>query len=226
MNLPNAWSFSSAKLFDTCPRKYQALKVTKEFKEPDNTEQLLYGKEYHTAAELYVRDGTPLPDKFRFTKPHLDAIIQMPGDKYCEYKMGLTETLEPCDFFDSQVWFRGVADLLIINEEIGSAKILDYKTGRSAKYADTGQLELMALAVFKHFPKVVKVKAGLLFVVANEFKKAEYRVDQSHVYWRNWMPLIARLEAAHHSGVWNPKQSGLCKRHCVVTTCPHNGANK
>lgn len=63
--------------------------------------------------------------------------------------MGLTENLEPCDFFSDEVWWRGIADLVIIDEEEDLAWVIDYKTGKSARYADKGQLELMALAIFK-----------------------------------------------------------------------------
>jgi hypothetical protein len=31
--------------------------------------------------------------------------------------MGLTKSLEACGFFDADVWFRGVADLLIIDDK-------------------------------------------------------------------------------------------------------------
>ena len=78
--------------------------------------------------------------------------------------MGLTANLEPCGFKDPEVWWRGVADLAIINGD--EARCLDYKTGKSAKYADTDQLELMALAMFKHFPDIKIVRGALFFVIS------------------------------------------------------------
>jgi PD-(D/E)XK nuclease superfamily len=220
-----AWSYSSLKAFRTCAKQYYEIRVAKNFTVPENTEATLYGKSFHTAAEEYIRDGTELPLHFSFCKTHLDTLKNIPGDKLCEYKMALTEKLEPCDFFDPLAWCRGVADLLVINEAAGVARVVDYKTGKSAKYADPAQLELMALMIFKHFPAIKKVKGGLLFVIANDFKKAEYRADDQHIHWREWMNDVKRLEAAHATGVWNPTKSGLCKKHCAVTTCPHNGVN-
>lgn len=220
-----AWSYSSLKKFKTCPRQYYEVKVAKNFKEPDNTEATLYGKAFHEAAEHYVRDGTPLPPQFSYVKHHLDTLCSIEGTKLCEHEMALTDALEPCGFKDPKAWCRGIADLLIINEDKGVARCVDYKTGRSAKYADPAQLELMALMIFKHFPKIRSVKGGLLFVVANEFRKASYLVDEQHTYWRTWMQDVRRLELAHETGVWNPNPSGLCKRWCVVTSCAHNGAN-
>jgi hypothetical protein len=121
------------------------------------------------------------------------------------------------------VWWRGIADLVILNRDAGEARIVDYKTGKSTKYADTGQLELMALAAFKHFPEVQTVKAGLLFVIANAFIKSKYTRSDEPRLWAKWMKDYARLKAAYQNDIWNPKPSGLCRRHCVVLSCPHNG---
>jgi hypothetical protein len=103
---------------------------------------------------------------------------------------------------------------------------VDYKTGKSAKYADTGQLELMALGVFKHFPKITKVRAGLLFVVCNAFVKDKYDVTMQPKLWAKWLRQYSRIEAAYESDKWNPNPSGLCRKHCSVMSCPHNGQNK
>jgi RecB family exonuclease len=217
-----AWSFSSIKTFDQCPKKFYHLKVAKDFQEDQTADHLLYGTRFHEAAEFYVRDNTPLPPEFNYALATLDMLKAMPGTKLCEYEMGLTENLAPCGFKSPDVWWRGIADLIILQED-GTARVIDYKTGKSAKYADKGQLELMALAVFKHFPDVKRVKAGLLFVVAGEFPKAEYSRDDEPKLWRKWLADHGKMKKAYETGVWNPRTSGLCRRHCVVLSCPHNG---
>lgn len=224
MKIP-AWSFSSIKSFEQCPKKYYHLRVAKDFKEDDNKEHLVYGKQFHEAAEKYIRDGEPLPPAFNFVKGALDNLNKLPGEKLCEFKMGLKEDLSACGFFDPDVWWRGVADLIILDEESGEARILDYKTGKSTKYADTGQLEMMALAVFKHFPTIKKVKAGLLFVIAKDLVKANYHIDNEDKMWSKWLKDYDRMKSSYINDVWNPRPSGLCRKHCVVTSCPHNGAN-
>ena len=83
----------------------------------------------------------------------------------------------------------------------------------------------MALALFKHFPFVEKVRAGLLFVVCEDFIKDTYTNDQEDILWAKWVSNIESMEAAYRTEVWNPKPSGLCKRHCPVVECPHNGRN-
>ena len=223
MKIP-PWSFSSIKAFDQCPKKYYHLKVAKDYKEP-LTDAITYGSEFHKAAELYIKEGVPLPPQFNYAKGALDNLNQLPGEKLCEYEMGRTENLDPCGFRDEQVWWRGIADLIILDREKGEARVLDYKTGKSAKYADTGQLELMALAIFKHFPEVRKVKAGLLFVIAKQFVKDNYNIDAAPTMWQKWLRDHDRMRFAYQTNVWNPRPSGLCKKHCVVVECPHNGGH-
>jgi hypothetical protein len=137
--------------------------------------------------------------------------------------MGLTENLEPCDFFADDVWWRGIADLVIVNDEDDSAWVIDYKTGRNARYADKGQLELMAMAMFKHFPELKKIRGGLLFVVSNDLIKGTYTAHDQGPLWEKWLRDYVNMETAFDKDVWNTNPSGLCKAHCVVTECPHNG---
>jgi hypothetical protein len=222
MTVKYTWSYSSINLFKQCPHKYYRLRVVKDIIEPP-AEHLNYGLEVHKAAEDYIGKGTPIPEKYIFIKEHLDKLNLIKGEKLCEYKMGLTSNLEPCGFFDKDVWWRGVADLIILNGD--KAYIIDYKTGKSAKYADTKQLELLSCAVFKHFPEVKKVKGGLLFVVANDLVKDDFQVDNEGVYWTKWLEDTQRLEAAIQNDVWNKKPNFSCRSWCSITDCEHNGKN-
>jgi hypothetical protein len=194
--------------------------VLKDIKEPETT-AILYGKEVHLALEEYIRDGKPVPAQFKEFTEIADMLKAMPGDKLCEYKMGLTKDIQACGFFDENVWFRGVADLLIINGD--TARVIDYKTGKSSEFADKKQLELMSLAVFKHFPKVRTVKAGLIFLVANDFVKADFDKKDAPLTWLKWIQETDRLEEAHEVNVWNPKPNFTCRKYCLVKDCEHNG---
>ena len=218
------WSFSKAKAFDTCPKQFYHVNILKEYPF-EETEAMRYGTEFHKACEDYIGKDTPLPKKFGFIAPTLNALNNKRGVKVCEKKLGLTADLEPCDFFDKKVWFRGIADLIIVDVLAGVAWVIDYKTGRSSKYADKGQLELMALSVFKHYPEITKVKAGLLFVVAGSLIKETYEIDSESILWEKWLAKYANMKVAFDKEVWNPRPSGLCKRHCPVMECPHNGSN-
>lgn len=219
-----AWSFSSIKAFEQCPKKYYHLRVAKDYKEPIS-QAMMYGTEFHAALENYVRDDTLLPNKFKWMSGPVDKLKEKKGIKMCEHRMGLTENLEPCGFYAKDVWYRGIVDLLILDEEKELAWVVDYKTGKSAEYADVGQLELMALAVFKHFPFIKKVKGGLLFAVCNKLIKEDYMETEQPKLWKKWETSYDRMKRAYDNDVWNPKQSGLCKNHCIVTECVYNGRN-
>ena len=216
------WSFSKIKAFQQCPKQFYHEKVIKQY--PFKmTEAIRYGDQFHKAAEKYIRDGEELPKRFLYAKDSLDALKRKRGDKLCEYRMGLTEDLEPCGFYEDNVWWRGIADLIILNQDQGLAYVVDYKTGKSSRYADKGQLELMAMATFKHFPNVDTVRAGLLFVVCEDLVRSTYEQYEADTLWDKWMDNFQTMETAYKVDVWNPKPSGLCRQWCQVMECPHNG---
>lgn len=213
------WSHSSLKDYEGCPRRYQEVKVLKnyQFKE---TEATKYGTQFHEAAEFYVVNGTPLPPQFDYAKDTLDALLAKPGRKLGEHKMGVTANLDACGFMDKNVWVRGIADLIVLDDENLTAWVVDYKTGNN-RYPDRDQLKLMALMIFAHFPHVRKVNAALLFVVKNDMVKHNMTIDQTQAEWWEYRQRVARIEQAHETGVWNPKPSPLCPW-CPVTTCENH----
>lgn len=214
------WSFSSLKTFQQCPKKYYHTKIAKDIKEPD-TKATLYGKQMHTIAEEFIRDGKPIPPAFDYLKPTLEMLAAIPGEKLCEVRLGLTRDMKPCDFDAPDVWWHGIADLVIINEEKGLAHSVDYKTSKSARYADKKQLDLVAAAIFAKFPKIKKIKSALLFVVSKEFVKADHVQEQQLQYMAQVTPDVERIEAAIRTNVWNPITGPLC-RFCAVKQCEHN----
>jgi hypothetical protein len=217
---PIKWSFSSLKTFQQCPKKYYHTKVAKDVKEPDTT-ATLYGKSAHTVAEEYIRDGIDIPPAFEYLRDTLDALASIPGIKLCEEQLGLTKDLEPCAFDAPEAWWRGIADLVILDEERELAWSVDYKTSKSARYADVKQLDLVATAIFKKYPKIKKIKSALLFVVSKEFVKATHHAEMVAKYMEKPSQDVARIEAALENGVWNPVSGPLCK-FCAVKQCEYN----
>jgi len=218
-----AWSYSALKQYENCARQYHEVRIMKHYKRED-TEQSLYGENLHTAAEEYVKSGTPLPKQFDFMQPLLDALLLKPGRKYPEHEMALTAELEPCEWTAKDVWVRGIADLLILDDDGSTAWVVDYKTGND-RYADKDQLDLMSILVFAHFPNIMQVNSALVFVIKDNFVKHKRFVTEKDQLWWNYRERVAKIDAAHANGIWNPTQSGLCKRYCAVLSCEHNGRN-
>jgi hypothetical protein len=215
-----AWSYSSLKTFQQCPKKYYHLKVAKDVQEADN-EATTYGKAVHKAAEDYVSLGTPIPPQFAFITPVVSALKDIPGEKLCEKQLAVTQSdddYEPCGFFDKKVWYRGIADLLIIRDE--DAYLVDYKTSKNAKYADVKQLDLLAGAVFTHYPNIKRIKSALIFVVSNEFIEKEHVADNRLKYLNYYKFDVSRIEKAIETGVWNAVSGPLCGW-CPVKSCPN-----
>ena len=211
------WSFSSLKEYINCPKKYQEVRILKNYSFID-TPQTIYGKEVHEALELYVRDGVPLAKNYMRFKKMVDSLIAIPGIKYPELKMALTKKMEQCDFNDEKRWVRGIADLVIVDNE--EAYIIDYKTG-SNKYPDTKQLRLMALMCFVIFPEVNKIKAGLLFCMKNSFVQESYTREDIHKSWKKFQTPLDRLTMSYEKDEWMPNPTPLCGW-CPVETCEHH----
>ena len=211
------WSFSSLKEYINCPKKYQEVRILKNYSFVD-TPQTIYGKEVHEALELYVRDNKPLAKNYLRFKKMVDTLVAIPGEKYPEYKMALTKKMEQCDFDDENRWVRGIADLIIVDKD--KAFIIDYKTG-SNKYPDTKQLKLMALMAFVCFPKVNKIKAGLLFCMKNSFVQQSYTRDNIYKAWKSFEQPLDRLTMSYKKDEWIPNPTPLCGW-CPVETCEHH----
>ena len=203
------WSHSSLKDYEGCARRFHEVKVLNNYPFQE-TEQTRYGKDLHLAAELYVKEGTPIPEHFAFVKPVLDALLAKPGRKFAEYEMALTEELHPVAFNSPNRWVRGIADLIIVNDDNYTARIVDYKTGND-KYPDRDQLVLMSLMVFAHFPHIKHVKSALLFVVKNSMVTHEMGLEDIEPAWWQYRERIAKFNASHAHDVWNPNRTPLCR---------------
>jgi hypothetical protein len=216
-----AWSYSSIKTFEQCAKKYYHLKVAKDVKDT-GSEATLYGNQLHKAAEEYVKLSKPLPEKFKFILSVLDALNKIPGEKHCELRLAVAydgKEYTPTTYFAKDVWWRGVADLLIVDGEL--AYLVDYKTSKNAKYADTTQLDIAAAAVFTHYPQVEKIKSALVFVVSNEFIEKEHHRELYKSYYATFDEPLDRLAAAEKNNVWNAVSGPLCA-YCPVKSCEHN----
>lgn len=215
------WSYSSLKTFEQCPKKYYHLRVLKDVKD-EGSEATIYGQEVHKAAEEYIKSGVPIPKKFEFLQDVLDAFNVIDGEKHCELKLGVKRTptgYEPCGFFDADVWWRGIGDLVINQGTLAFS--IDYKTSKNAKYADMKQLDILAAALFTHFPKIEKIKSALAFVVSGEFIHKEHVSEMRDSYFASFGDELNRLETAEVTGVWNANSGPLC-RFCPVVACEHN----
>lgn len=215
-----AHSYSSVKDFENCRRKYHEVRILKKFKQSD-TDATLYGTEVHKAFEDHIMSGVPIPEKFSQFQRYIDPLKAIRGDIFCERKMGIRADFTPCEFFDKDVWFRAIPDFLAVDAASGVARIVDYKTGKSSRYADPAQLELLAAMTMSYHPEIHTVRGALLFVVAGDVIRAEYKREKLADIYSKWVGRAAQIEQALEHNNWGPSKSPLCK-FCPVESCEYN----
>lgn len=161
-----------------------------------------------------------MPEQFAFVLPVVDVLLAKPGRKLFEHEMALTKDLKPCAFDADDRWVRGIADLLIVDDDNLTARVIDWKTGND-RYPDRDQLTLMSLMVFAHFPHIRSVSSALFFIVKGSMVKHKMSYEDAEAAWWDYRERVAKLEAAHEYDVWNPSQSPLCGW-CPVKDCTFN----
>jgi len=227
------WSFSALDKFYKCPRKFWHYDVGKTIKEPEN-ENMRNGFRVHKAMADFVVNKTPLPaDIERYGDWVTTMITGQPGEKvFAEHKMACTFDLTPCEYFSRKfkVWLRTVADLLVIN---GShALSVDWKTGAEpdGRYEDTlpanFQLRLVALTIFLHFPEVQLVESKYVYLPQGSSTKFDMPRSDLKEFIPQVYEMAGGLQRAVRADAWPPHPSGLCKKHCLVTSCQYHGVGR
>jgi hypothetical protein len=204
------YSYSGIKSFEGCRRRFYLTKVANVCQQSD-TVATTYGKQAHKAFEEYLQDGVPLEPRFAHFEPYVAPLKKFPGRLLCEHEMGLRADFTPCGFNDPDAWVRGIADFVVVDEGRGVARVGDFKTGKSARYADTSQLELMGAMVMQHFPAVHTIKGALLFVVSGDIIKADFVRGQMPDILSRWVGKTEAITTCIKLNVWNASPSGLCK---------------
>lgn len=215
---PFTWSFSRLKNFETCGKRYFHIDVEKSIRE-EESEILKWGNAVHKALAEYVEKDIPLPRGMETYKSAADKIRAAPGEKYVEQKYALTSDFSACGFFDDAAWFRGIADVVIVNGVVAAA--IDYKLGKIVE--ESQQLALVAACVFAHFPDIQRVRTEFWWLKEDATTRADFaRTDMPNV-WKGILPRVETLKGAHDQHNFPPKPGGLCRKYCPVRSCPHHG---
>ena len=221
MTAPLPWSHTALEDFVNCPRAYYEKRVAKSVKE-EETEAMRWGTRVHKIFEDRQKFGiekSPLPEELIVHEIQMYNQEVMPGKLYTEEKVALNRKLQPCGFFDKEVWFRGIIDFAKVNGDI--ATLVDYKTGKPHnKY---NQLALFALHTFVRHPEVQTVKVKYYWTQAVYVTGKEYTRATIPELWKLFVPNLRQYVEAFKTDTWQPRQSGLCKKHCPVLNCEFNG---
>ena len=211
MELAKAWSYSALTAYETCPRRFQLTRVTKQVVEPQ-TKATIWGNKVHKALELFAKGEKPLPPDLQKYERYVKKILSYEGKRVVEERIALDKNFRPTKWMAKDVWVRGIIDIGVVGSE--KAYLLDWKTGK--RRPDSNQLKLFAALAFAIYPWVDKVTTGFIWLKSAEFDKEVFTRDQLPEIWDEFFPRLDRLAISYRDDKWTPKPSGLCKNWCPV----------
>ena len=121
---PKPWSYSALSAFENCPRSYFETRIAKSVVETKG-EATIWGEQVHEHFEHRLRDGVALPDNLAVHEGFMAHLCSLPGERLVEAKIALDSKMRPCEFFDPDVWYRGVIDYGLVDGT--KAYLVDHK---------------------------------------------------------------------------------------------------
>jgi len=213
---PLPWSHTSLDDFVNCPLAYYEKRVAKSVIET-RSDQMIWGEEVHKHFELRIAEDKPLPQDVAAHEPYMRRLLALPGPRgLAEQKIALNTRLQPCGFFDADVWYRGVIDFMHVASD-QTATVVDYKTGKP--HSKFKQLKLFALWVFAQYPAIKTVKVRYYWTQTFNETGEIYQRSQIRALWQEFMPDLKQYAQAFREDIWQPRQSGLCYGWCPVVDC-------
>lgn len=216
--LPLSWSRISD--FRQCPFKFHEKYIAKTYPDESNNPAFAKGNEVHKQLETYIKQGTKRSEEklgviAKAGKPLADALFMDGGEVHAEMQLAVKEDWSPIDWFAKDIMFRAIIDVLHIKD--GVATIIDWKTGKEAKYTDNrGQLHLSAAFVFELFPDVQTITSALAFL---EHKKSHKYSFARETHAKNRVAWMIEYELINAEDEYAPKKNQYC-HWCLSKTCP------
>lgn len=220
---PFAWSYSKLKNFESCAKRHYEIDLQKNFREEEG-ESLMWGNALHKASAAYLSSNgreVPPPGMEKLKEWCDKVLTKMTPDQQLlvEQQLAITKDFAPCAWFAKEAWYRGIADVAVIKGQV--ALVADLKTGKILE--DSAQLALMAACVFAHHPQVQRIRTEFIWLAHDATTREDFSREQMPEFWRSIWPRIEALEHAYNTTTYPAKPSGLCRRWCVVNSCPHHG---
>lgn len=212
-----SWSYSKLKNFEVCPKRMYEVDIAKVYKEPEDPDgPLAWGNRVHDAFAKCLKGLAPLPAEMASYQTWMDRVRAGPGELFVEQKYAITRQFQKTAYFASDVWYRGVGDVVRIDRDI--ALVLDWKTGKILE--DSVQLMLMAQCLFSHYPQLKYVRSEFVWLkddcTTPELFTRQEVADQ-------WVGLLDRVNGMEHAAqqmTYPPKPGRLCRSYCPVESCP------
>lgn len=195
MDKHRVFSFTAVKQFEKCPRQYKEVRIDKRYPY-EQSDEARWGEYIHSCLENAITVGEKLPDNAAQYQPLVDAVNQrrLSGwEIWCEKTFAITNNGQ-AEFTDAEdTWWSpkyrlaGNIDLLMVSPDGKEAIINDWKTNKSAKYAEPQQIDLYALGTLLAVPTLEKVTGCLMFI-CDEYKMVKSTYTRADIprLWDEW----------------------------------------
>jgi hypothetical protein len=217
MKLP-IYSYTFLNTYDICPKQAFHRYVLKDIKFVP-TEAITWGTTVHEALDKRVGKGTPLPAECVRYEPYAAALDAL--KPITESKVAIKRDGSAVSYYDDAVWFRGKADVVVINGDTGL--FFDWKTGNS-NYESPYELELHAMAFQAAHPHLKKITARYVWLKDNKLGRP-YDVSNVKETLEELQEKADEIEMRNKQGIWPTKQGPLCGW-CPVKSCGFNRSGK
>ena len=215
------WSWSKLNNFETCGFRHLKIAIQRLFREDDTNPILVEGNVIHDAMAARVLKGTPLPGPMVPFEYWANRVATGAGELIVEQMFSLTKMLLPCPKNSPNVWLRVKVDAARVCGPVGLA--IDWKSGKRKEA--TVQLALAAQCLFSYYPALEIVESKFIWLQSDEEDVERYTRDSIKDIWigppHNLLQRVGRMEIAAQQQNYPQTPSGLCKRYCPVSVCPH-----
>jgi PD-(D/E)XK nuclease superfamily len=205
-------SYTLLNTWEICPHQCARKYIVKDLPREAPTGAMKEGIDGHEALEKRLRNKTPLPARHEKHAAPLDQCTVTP-----EQKLGVTAAGRPCDFFDKDVWLRGVLDAPVLLRT-DAACLIDWKFGKPREHPF--ELEIGALLLQAHRPEITYLVGAYIWL--KEGRKGETHVlsDTSRT-WAKVQNLADEIADAIDAQEFKKTPGPLCGW-CPVKDCQHN----
>lgn len=211
---PFIGTFTILSTYGNCPHQMFRRYIAKDQPYVE-TPEMAWGNAVHSAFEHRVGGHKPLPfnmqDWEEFAQPfdNKGAVV--------EQKLGINAQGCSVGFWDGSVWFRGKADLAIVQGD--TAYINDWKTGKSA-YEDPFELETNAVLLHAKHPGLKRIMGSYTWLKEKRVSQM-YDLSNTTQTWATMCRLMAEILERKKTGEFEKKKSGLCGW-CSVEDCDNH----
>lgn len=223
-----SWSWSKLKNYRSCPKRHYEIDLARNYHEDKTNEALTWGNQLHDAFAKRISHNQPLPlqmaryDDIAFGPSHFAKLKEMGSDITVEKSLAIDRQFRPCGWFDNDTWMRAKIDVNMLIPASAAALTIDWKTGSKIE-PEFEQLGISAQTIFANHPEVQEVTTMYVWLGHDQTTTKVYKRDEMVPFWNALLPSIEQMYEAWRTLTYEPKPSGLCIRHCPVTSCPYHG---